>query len=104
MAVQCLYPFAPHLAEECWERLGNTDHLSRAPFPQVDPQYLVEESATYIIQINGKVRGRFDLPKGQTQDQLLEFVKQQPLAERYLTGSIAKVIYVPDKLLNLVVK
>ncbi len=104
MAVQCLYPFAPHIAEECWKRLGNTEHLSRAPFPEANPDYLTEDSATYIIQINGKVRGKFDLPKGQTEDQLLEFVKKEPLAERYLTGTIVKIIYVPDKLLNLVVK
>ena len=104
MAVQVLQPFAPHLAEESWERLGQSTPLTTTPFPKVDPKYLTEDVITYILQVNGKVRGRYDLPKGQTQEQLLEHVKSQPAAERYLTGDIIKVIYVPNKLLNLVVK
>ncbi|MCB1117708.1 MAG: leucine--tRNA ligase [Chlamydiia bacterium] len=104
MAVQVLQPFAPHVAEECWENLGQTTPLITTPFPKVNPKYLSEDVITYILQVNGKVRGRYDLPKGQTQEQLLEHVKSQPAAERYLTGDIIKVIYVPDKLLNLVVQ
>lgn len=104
MAVQALAPFAPHLAEECWELLGCKELLVTAPYPKANPKYLVEDMATYILQINGKVRGRYELPKGQTKEDLLDFIKGQEHAQRYLTGEIVKVIYVPDKILNLVVK
>jgi leucyl-tRNA synthetase len=104
MLTLLLSPFAPHIAEECWESLGGKESLSFVPFPKADPAYLVEDSATYIVQVNGKLRGRFDLPKGQTEKQLLEFLKRQPQMESYLSKEIVKVIYVPDKLLNLVTK
>ena len=65
MAVQVLYPFAPHIAEEAWEHLGGEGSLTWAAFPKVDLQYLVQDSATYIVQFNGKIRGKFELPKGQ---------------------------------------
>ena len=104
MAIQVLYPFAPHLSEEAWDRLGFKEVLARAPLPIPDPKYLTDDQATYIVQVNGKVRGRFELSKGKTKEELLEFVKNQELAKRYLTGDIVKVIYVPDKLLNIVVK
>ncbi|MCF7806234.1 MAG: leucine--tRNA ligase [Simkaniaceae bacterium] len=104
MAVQVLSPFAPHLAEECWELLGETKSLSYAPFPTYDPALLQEDSLRYIVQVNGKVRGSFDLPKGQSKDALFELAKTEPRIAKYLTGSIVKVIYVPDKLMNIVVK
>ncbi|CCB89131.1 leucine--tRNA ligase [Simkania negevensis] len=105
MAVQALSPFAPHLAEECWEILGKEPgSLTFEPYPQADPKYLEEASAVYVVQINGKFRGKWELPKGQSQDELLEFVKGEEKIAKHLQGEIMKVIFVPDKLINLVVK
>jgi leucyl-tRNA synthetase len=103
-AIQMLYPFAPHIAEELWEELGETQPLTFAPIPAVDPQYLVDDTATYIVQINGKLRGRFDLPINKTEQELMALVRQKPEVEKYLVGQIVKTIFVPNKLLNIVIK
>lgn len=104
MAVQMLYPFAPHLAEELWEELGQTELLSFAPIPPVDPCFLVDEIATYVVQINGKMRGRFELPKDKSEDEVMAFAREQPQVAKYLEGNIVKTIYVPNKLLNIVIQ
>lgn len=104
MAVQVLYPFAPHIAEELWEYLGEQQTLTYCPLPAVDPQYLVDTVVTYVVQINGKLRGRFDLPKDQSENQLLDFIRQKPEITKYLQNEIEKVVFVPNKLLNIVVK
>ena len=94
-----------HLAEEVWEILGSKESLSTAPYPEVDPKYLEDAVITYVVQVNGKLRGRFDLPKDQTQDNVLEAAKNHPSIAKFLEGSqLEKVIFVPNKLLNLVVK
>lgn len=103
-AIQMLHPFAPHIAEECWERLGQKELLAYAPIPPVDPRFLVDETATYVVQVNGKLRGRFDLPMNQTEEQLLALVRQNPEVEKHLTGEIVKTVFVPNKLLNIVLK
>ena len=96
-------PFAPHMAEEVWEHLGCVDELAYAPYPEVVQSYLYDATATYVIQVNGKVRGRFDLPKDQTEEVILKHAKAHPHVAKYLEGStIVKVIFVPNKLLNFV--
>lgn len=103
MATQALASFAPHIAEEIWEHLGYTESLSYTPFPQADLKYLEDATITYVVQINGKVRGRFDLPKDRSQDEVLEAAKNNPNVVKMLDGAkIAKVIFVPNKLLNIV--
>lgn len=105
MAVQALGPYAPHVASEMWEILGETSDLAYAPYPEVDEKYLVDEMSTYVIQVNGKVRGRVELPKDQTEDVILEAAKGHPSVSKYLNDvAIAKVIFVPNKLLNVVIK
>lgn len=104
MAIQVLYPFAPHLTEEAWEHLGETTSLTHFPFPKVDKTYLVDTSATYVIQVNGKLRGSYELPKDQSKEELLTLAKAEPKIAKYLEGEIKKVIFVPNKLLNIVVK
>ncbi|MCB1082198.1 MAG: class I tRNA ligase family protein, partial [Chlamydiia bacterium] len=104
MATIALSSFAPHIAEECWEILGHSESLTFAPFPKADPKLLVEESATYVIQVNGKFRAKWDLPKGQTKEALLEIVKGDEKMAKHLSGEIVKVIFVPEKLLNIVIK
>ena len=104
MATQALAPFAPHIAEECWEHLGNRESITFVPFPKADPKYLTEENTTYVIQVNGKFRGKWDLPKGQTEEDLLEAVQKDERMSKHIKGEIVKVIFVPEKLLNIVVK
>lgn len=104
MATQALMPFAPHMAEEAWHILGGKGEVSYAPYPVVDQKYLEDLTITYVVQVNGKLRGRFELPKNQSQEVVLEAAKQNPLIVKYLEGvQIEKVIFVPNKLLNLVV-
>ena len=105
MATQALSPFAPHFSEECWEMLGKKPGtLTYEPYPEADPKYLEESSSTYVVQINGKFRGKWELPKGKTQEELLEFVKGEEKIAKHLQAEIVKVIFVPDKLINIVVK
>jgi leucyl-tRNA synthetase len=103
-AIQMLYPFAPHIAEECWEELGERTSLTYTPIPPVEPKYLIDETATYVIQINGKMRGRFELPMNQDEKTLLSLVQQKPEIAKYLEGEIIKTVFVPNKILNLVTK
>lgn len=105
MVTQILQPFAPHIAEEIWELLGFKESLSYSSYPKVEEKYLYDDNATYVVQVNGKVRGRFDLPKGQTQESLVELAKQDANISRFLENvAVKQVIFVPDKLLNIVVK
>lgn len=104
MAIQALYPFAPHIAEEMWEQLGEKKGLCYEPLMQIEPQYLVDETAIYVVQVNGKLRGRLELPKGKTRDEILQLAKNDPTVAKHIAGEIANVIYIPDKLLNIVVK
>jgi len=102
MFAQVLYPFAPHIAEEAWEHLGEKESLTYEPFPTFDPKYLIDDTVLYVVQVNGKVRGKWMLPKDKPEGELLEFIKTQPNIAKYLTGPISKVVYVPNKLLSVV--
>ncbi len=105
MVTQALMPFAPHLAEEVWQLLGNQESLSYHPYPEIDKKYLEDDIITYVVQVNGKLRGRFELPKDQTQDVVMKAARQHPSIAKYLEGvALEKVVFVPNKLLNLVVK
>ena len=103
MAVQCLSSFAPHLAEELWELLGHKESLSYRPFPKADEKYLQDDSVIYVVQVNGKLRGRFELPKDQSQESIIKAAKEHSGIQRHLDGAtIQKVVFVPNKLLNFV--
>lgn len=105
MMAHALSPFAPHLAEEAWHLLKGEGSLSYAPYPTVDPHYLTDEMITYVVQVNGKLRGRFELPKDQTEEIIVDAALKDPQIGRYVSKEqIAKVIFVPNKLLNLVTK
>lgn len=103
MVIQALYPFAPHLAEECWEMLGGKESLTFIPFPKINPNYLIDSMVTYVFQVNGKMRGSYEMPKDRTQDELLAFIQGQPPIAKHITGPIKKVVFVPNKLINLVI-
>jgi leucyl-tRNA synthetase len=103
--VLLLSPLAPHLAEELWEKLGHRDSLAYQPWPEHDPAALVEETVEVAVQINGKVRDRIQVPPSITSDE----IQAQALARDKVRDGVAgkqvvKAIYVPGKLLSLVVK
>jgi len=102
--VLMLAPLAPHLAEELWQRLGHPTSLAHGPFPVADPDYLVEDTVEYPVQVNGKVRGRITVPAGADADA----VEAAALADEKVQTSLAgatpkKVIVVAGRLVNLVV-
>lgn len=102
MLIQCLAPFAPHICEEGWEHLGGKESIAFHPFPKVDPSYLVDETVLYVVQVNGKVRGKWMLPKDKDQEELMAFIQTQPPIVKHITGAISKVVYVPNKLISIV--
>lgn len=104
MLTQVLSPFAPHITEEAWEHLGGKESLTFVPFPKVDTSYLVDTTTTYVVQVNGKLRGKWELPKDQSQDEILSLAQAEPNIAKHISGDIHKVIFVPNKLLNIVVK
>lgn len=102
--VQMMYPFAPHLGEELWQQLGERDSITYAPLPVVDPAMLVDTTALYVIQVNGKLRARLELPKDQSEEALLSIVRARSEVGKFLTTPIAKTVFVPNKLLNIVLQ
>jgi leucyl-tRNA synthetase len=102
--VLMLAPLAPHLAEELWQRLGNTTSLAHGPFPLADPAYLVEETVEYPVQVNGKVRGRITVPADANADDLEAAALADEKVHAFLAGATPKkVIVVAGRLVNLVV-
>jgi leucyl-tRNA synthetase len=103
--VLILSPFAPHLAEELWELLGHETTLAYAPWPKHDENQLVEDTIELPVQVSGKLRGRVRVPADAGKDAVLAAAKDDPAVARYLEGkNIVKEVYVPGRLVNLVVK
>jgi leucyl-tRNA synthetase len=103
--VLLLSPFAPHLAEEIWSVLGHTGSLAYEPWPVHDPHLLVESEIEIPVQINGKLRGKVRIPAGCDQAAALQAARaDQRVADQLAGRQIVKEIFVPDRLLNLVVK
>ncbi|HVN69535.1 MAG TPA: leucine--tRNA ligase [Candidatus Binatia bacterium] len=97
-------PFAPHLAEELWERLGHETSVHLEPYIEPDERALAVEEITLIVQVNGKVRARIAAPAGVAEDAAIALAMDDPNVRAHLDGKqVRKRIYVPDKLLNLVV-
>ncbi|MBP9992927.1 MAG: leucine--tRNA ligase [Bacteroidales bacterium] len=96
-------PYAPHIAEEIWSLLGHTDSVSFATFPEYVEAYTVEDSVTYPVQFNGKMRFTVSLPKSLSREEVEQAIKDEPNTVKYLQGaSIRKVIVVPGKIINIV--
>ncbi len=105
MATQALAPFAPHIAEEIWEHLGFEESLCDAPFPVAEEKYLQDEVVTYVIQVNGKLRGRLELPKDYSQEDILNVARCHSHIASFLDRkNIARIVFVPNKLLNIVLE
>jgi leucyl-tRNA synthetase len=100
--VQLAAPFAPHLAEECWEQLGHAGSVFDAGWPSFDPAALVEDEVDLVVQVNGKVRGKVRVATGAAQDEAVAAALADAGIAKFITGRVSKVIYVPKRLLNLV--
>ena len=100
-----LSPFAPHISEELWEALGHNESITFASFPEYVEAYTVEDSCTYAVSFNGKTRFTVDLPKTMPQCDVESHVRSLEQTSKYVAGgNIIKVIVVPGKIVNIVVK
>ena len=100
-----LSPFAPHIAEELWEALGHKDSITYAAFPEYVEAYTVENSCTYAVSFNGKTRFTVDLPLDMSREDVDAHVRSLDQTAKYVAGgNIMKVIVVPGKIVNIVVK
>ena len=103
--LQLLAPFAPHLAEELWEKLGGSPSIADHPWPKAREELLVADEITIVFQVNGKLRGQAQFPKDAAKDDVIATAKADAKVQSFLDGKeIVKEIYVPGKLVNLAVK
>ncbi|WP_227767568.1 leucine--tRNA ligase [Zhaonella formicivorans] len=103
--VLLLAPFAPHIAEELWEALGGTGSVHLESWPKFDPSALEMDEVNIVVQVNGKVRDKLDVLRGISEEELKAKVLSEPKIAKHIEGKqIVKVISVPDKLINIVVK
>jgi leucyl-tRNA synthetase len=99
-----LAPLAPFAAEELWrEVLGNPESVHRQSWPTFDASLVVEDTVTLVIQVNGKVRDRVEVPAGLSEAELIEHARASEKVQAHLDGEERRVIVVPDKLVNIVV-
>jgi len=102
-AVSLIQPYAPHIAEELWQRLGH-ERLWIEPWPAYDSSLLERESFELVVQVNGKVRDRIEASIGASEEELVELARSSPRVAAFLEGkTLRKTIVVPRKLVNLVV-
>lgn len=102
--VQLLYPFTPHISFSLWQALGGDRDIDNAPWPIADKEAMMENVKLIIIQVNGKLRGKITVPADANEALVYQRASQEYLVARYLKGvKVRKTIYVPGKLLNLVV-
>ena len=102
--VLLLAPFAPHVAEELWERLGHREGLARAPWPAVDLAALEAREWLFVVHVNGKVRARVTVPAGTSDEALRKIVLADAQVKRFVDGqTIKQLVIVPKRLVNVVV-
>jgi leucyl-tRNA synthetase len=101
--VQLVAPFAPHIAEELWERLGHRASVFDSGWPAFDPAMVVEATIKLAVQVNGKMRATLDVAPDITQADAVAAALATPAIAKYVTGEPKKVIFVPGRLLNIVV-
>jgi leucyl-tRNA synthetase len=96
-------PFAPHIAEELWEQTGGTGSVFDSAWPSFDPRLALEDSIELVVQVNGKVRGKITVARDISEQEALVVALADPTVSRFTTGDPRKVIFVPGRLLNIVV-
>jgi leucyl-tRNA synthetase len=102
--IQVLAPFAPHMAEELWQRLGEKPSVQHAPWPKFDEAKITTGQAKLVFQVNGKHRGDASVPVGLSQDDALKLATAHEKVAPFVSGkTVKRVVYVPGKILNIVV-
>ncbi|HEV2412286.1 MAG TPA: leucine--tRNA ligase, partial [Candidatus Saccharimonadales bacterium] len=102
--VACVAPFAPHISEELWYQLGHETSIHRDSWPSYDEKYLALDTVAVVVQVNGKVRTTIMAERGAPEAEVVSLALEDPNVDKHLAGKQAKrVIFVPNKLLNLVV-
>ena len=103
--IQLLNPVAPHVTEEIWEKLATGEVLATAKWPTYDEAMLVSDTLTLIAQVNGKLRGRIEVPADISKEEMEYIVLNNDNVKAFIEGKeVVKVIVVPGKLVNIVVK
>jgi leucyl-tRNA synthetase len=103
-AASLIFPFAPHLGAEVWERLEG-GRVSEQPWPEADPALLVRDTVTLVVQVNGKLRDRIEAAAEASESELLALARESEKVRRHLDGKeVVKEVVVPGKLVNLVVR
>ena len=102
--VSLVQPWAPHVAEELWQgALGHSTRLWESPWPVADEAMLQRETIELVLQVNGKVRDRVQVPAGLSEEELIARARASEKVQAHLNGEERRVIVVPDKLVNIVV-
>ena len=103
--LRILHPFTPHLAEELWQRIWNTSSLFFSKWPKYDEKMIIDDTVTIAVQVLGKVRWEIEINKDEEKESILAKAKENPSVAKWLEGkTLIKEIYVPGKIVNLVVK
>ena len=103
--VKVISPYAPHLGEELWEKLGNKNTIAYESWPTINEDFLKDDAKTIVVMVNGKLRGKFQAAPGADDNTLIEAAKTAEGVEKFLEGkTIVKSVVVKDKLVNFVVK
>jgi leucyl-tRNA synthetase len=102
--VLCLSPFAPHICEELWRILGNTDSVVLQSYPDYDENKIVKQSIEMVIQVTSKIRSKMTVAPGMTQEQVQELALADVNVQKFMENKpVRKVIFVQDKLINIIV-
>jgi leucyl-tRNA synthetase len=101
-AVSLLFPFAPHVSSELWEALGGGE-LWREPWPRADPAFLERDTVTVVVQVDGRLRERLEVPVGLAHEELVARARDLPRVAAAVDGrEVVREVVVPDRLVNLV--
>jgi leucyl-tRNA synthetase len=102
--LKLLAPFAPHLTEELWSTLGKTESIHKENFPTADMALTVDDTVNLAVQINGKMRGTISVKADATEEEVREAVEKEDQFKKYITTDVLKIIYVPKRIINLILK
>ena len=98
-----LSPFAPHITEELYGLMGNKTSVRKAAWPKFDTDMLDDPTIEIPVQVNGKLRSTVSVTRGIPEAELLKLIANDEKIKKYLTGNIKKHIYIPNKLVNLII-
>jgi leucyl-tRNA synthetase len=103
--MQLLAPMTPHITEELWHLTGHTGSIHQTAWPSYDEALTHDETFTLVVQVNGKVRERFEVPASISEHEVRKLVLYNPRVASFIgDATVQKVIYIPGRLINIVVR